>query len=246
MRSASRSIRPSPGDRCCTSIHSRSPKMSFSRAKCCIAVIGDWCTRAVRPVCCVRFVCRIIFKPGGARRAAPLQPFAPRGFVVVRDTVRSRLANASPVLRVLPAALHLPWAARRLHRGFCSSPIRSFPNGVASLAGTDCCSPPYPPRAAPSPHSAKFRFSFFEFRDVEMRSAKFDVNHDAHNRLDSRRFRRLIKRHCRIQPIRIRQRHGRHFLLHSRRDNLLGGRYAPQKRIVAVTMKMDKHVTGDS
>ena len=68
-----------------------------------------------------------------------------------------------------------------------------------------------------------------------------DVNHDSHDRFDSRCDRRLIKRHRCVQPIRIRQRHGGHFLLHCRCDNLLERRYAPQKRIVAMTVQMYEH-----
>jgi uncharacterized C2H2 Zn-finger protein len=59
--------------------------------------------------------------------------------------------------------------------------------------------------------------------------------------LDARFFRRLIKRHCRIQAIRVRQRDGRHFLLGRRRDDLFRRRHSPQKGVVAVTMQMYEH-----
>ena len=96
-------------------------------------------------------------------------------------------------------------------------------------------------------HRHALRISIFVFRvsSFEMRNAKFDVNHHSHNRLDSCRCRRLIKRHRRIQPIRIRQRHGRHLLLHRRRNHFFRRRHAPQKRIVAVTMQMYEHESPD-
>ena len=97
-------------------------------------------------------------------------------------------------------------------------------------------------------HCHALRISIFIFRVSRWgrRSAKFDIKHGSHNRLHACRFRRLVKRDRRIQPIRIRQRHGRHLLRGCRCDDLFRRRHAPQKRIVAMTMKMDKHVTGDS
>ena len=67
------------------------------------------------------------------------------------------------------------------------------------------------------------------------------VQHHSHNRLNPSRLRRFIKRHCRVQTIRIRQRHGRHFLLRRCRNDLLWRRHAPQKRIVTMTMQMCEH-----
>ena len=55
------------------------------------------------------------------------------------------------------------------------------------------------------------------------------VQHHADNRLDARFPGRLIKRDRRIQTIRIRQRHGGHFLLRRRRNDFLRRRHAPQE-----------------
>src|ERR1700676_1676896 len=78
------------------------------------------------------------------------------------DTTQSRLWNVSPTLPALPAA-HLP------RRNLCASPTPSFPDAAASPTGTSCCTPPYPPLAAPAPHSANFDFRFSSW---ELRNAK--------------------------------------------------------------------------
>ena len=69
----------------------------------------------------------------------------------------------------------------------------------------------------------------------------FHINHHPNNRLHSRFLRCLVKLHRRIQTIRIRQRHGRHFLFNRCRDDLFRRRHSPQERIVAVTMQMYEH-----
>ena len=68
-----------------------------------------------------------------------------------------------------------------------------------------------------------------------------NVQRNAYDGLDARFFRRLIKRYGGVQPVRIRQRHGRHFLLDRSRDDFFRRCYAAQKRIVAVTMQMYEH-----
>jgi len=88
--------------------------------------------------------------------------------------------------------------------------------------------------------SDEWRVASGEFRQAR------NVQCHAHDRLDARFFRGLVKWHRRVQPIRVCQRHGRHFLLNRRRDNFFRRRYASQKRIVAMTMQMYEHVSGDS
>src|ERR1700676_2879047 len=57
-------------------------------------------------------------------------------------TVPTLLRCGPPVPRSSVRAPHL----RRL---FPSAPVAALPNAVASSAGTDCCSPAYPPPATP-------------------------------------------------------------------------------------------------
>ena len=71
----------------------------------------------------------------------------------------------------------------------------------------------------------------------EFRQAR-NVQCHADNRFYSRFLRQLVKLYRRIQPVGIRQRDGRHFLLNRGGNDLLRRRHAAQKRIVAMTMQM--------
>ena len=79
-----------------------------------------------------------------------------------------------------------------------------------------------------------------EFRQVR------NVQCHPNDGLDAGFFRSLVKRYGGVQAVSIRQRHGRHFLLDRGRDDFFRRCYAAQKRIVAMTMQMYEHVTGDS
>src|SRR5260370_40294542 len=69
----------------------------------------------------------------------------------------------------------------------------------------------------------------------EFRQAR-NVQCYADNRFYFRFLRQLVKLYRRIQAVRIRQRHGRHFLLDRSGDDLFRRRHAAQKRVVAMTM----------
>jgi hypothetical protein len=71
------------------------------------------------------------------------------------------------------------------------------------------------------------------------------IQRHADNRLDMCVFSFLVEWHGGVHTIRVRQRYGRHFLLDRCGDDLFGRGNASQKRMVAVTMQMDEHVTRD-
>ena len=74
----------------------------------------------------------------------------------------------------------------------------------------------------------------------------FDIQRHADDWLDAGFFRGLVKRYGGVQPVRVRQRYGRHFLLNRSGDDFFRRCYAPQERIVAMTMQMYEHVSGGS
>ena len=88
--------------------------------------------------------------------------------------------------------------------------------------------------------SGEWRVTSDEFRQAR------NVQCHADNRLYPRILCRLVKRYGCVQPVCIRQRHGRHFLLNRSGDDLFRRRHASQERIVAMTMQMYEHVIGDS
>src|SRR2546430_17339372 len=73
------------------------------------------------------------------------------------------------------------------------------------------------------------------------RNIKFDIQHHADDGMDACFFRCLVKRNSGVQPVRIRQRHGRHFLLNRCRDDFLRRPHASSKGIMAMTMQMYEH-----